>query len=127
NRVSSYRNNLAQIADVVTYFYRDFTDPNNPATLRDGFRLLVQDHKWLAPSYQLADLHSNRTNTFLYIYSHRPSFSQEPPWVGASHLDDLLYLLGDPVARTPSHQYTQEEKQLSFSLMAYWTNFAHTG
>ncbi|XP_078056857.1 uncharacterized protein LOC144481213 [Mustelus asterias] len=124
---SHFRFNPSQIADVISYSYRDFICPNDPAALRDGFRDLVQDHKWLTPSYQLADQHSSRAETFLYIYSHPSSFSQKLAWIGASHLDDLLYLLGDPVARNPTHQYTEAEKQLSFSLMAYWTNFAHSG
>ncbi|GCB68184.1 hypothetical protein scyTo_0000838 [Scyliorhinus torazame] len=124
---SRFQYNPSQIADIVSYSYRDFTCPNDPAALRDGFKNLVQDHAWLTPSYQLADQHSSRAETFLYIYSHPSSFSQNPPWIGASHLDDLLYLLGDPVTKNSTHQYDEAEKQLSFSLMAYWTNFAHSG
>ncbi|XP_067851847.1 pyrethroid hydrolase Ces2a-like [Heptranchias perlo] len=128
NYISShFRYNPSQIVDVTSYSYRDFTHPNDPAALREGFTDLVQDHKWLAPTYQLADLHSSRADTFLYIYSYPPSFSQNRPWIGASHLDDLLYLLGDPVGKNPTHQYNEEDKQLSFSLMTYWTNFAHSG
>ncbi|XP_048379648.2 uncharacterized protein LOC125448388 isoform X2 [Stegostoma tigrinum] len=124
---SHFRYNPSQISDVISYSYRDFTCPDDPGSLRNGFRDLVQDHKWLTPSYQLADQHSSRAETFLYIYSHTSSFSKNPPWVGASHLDDLPYLLGDPVAKNSTHQYNEAEKQLSFSLMAYWTNFAHSG
>ncbi|XP_078390372.1 carboxylesterase 1D-like [Cetorhinus maximus] len=65
---SHFRFNPSQIADVISFFYRDFTCPNDPAALREGFRDLVQDCKWLTPSYQLADQHSSRAETFLYIY-----------------------------------------------------------
>ncbi|XP_032872527.1 carboxylesterase 5A-like [Amblyraja radiata] len=122
-----FRYNPDQMADVIDYSYRDFNHPNDPKALRDGFRDLVQDHKWLAPSYQLADQHSTRADTFLYIYSHPASSSRTSPWIGASHLDDLLYLFGDPVAKNPTQEYNETEKQISFSLMAYWTNFAHNG
>ncbi|XP_051872920.1 carboxylesterase 5A-like [Pristis pectinata] len=122
-----FRYNPGQIADVIGYSYRDFSHPNDPKALRNGFRDLVQDHKWLAPSYQLADQHSTRADTFLYIYSHPASSSGNSSWIGASHLDDLLYLFGDPVAKNPTQEYNEMEKQMSLRLMAYWTNFAHNG
>ncbi len=46
-------------------------------------------------------------------------------WVGADHADDLQYVFGKPF--TTPKAYGDRHRELSGTMIAYWTNFARTG
>lgn len=48
-----------------------------------------------------------------------------PSWVGADHGNDLQYVFGKPFA-TPLG-YRAQDRTVSETLIAYWTNFARNG
>lgn len=68
---------------------------------------------------------SRTGRTYSYLFSHPTRMPIYPKWVGADHADDLQYVFGKPFA-TPLG-YRAQDRTMSKSLIAYWTNFAKTG
>uniref|UniRef100_A0A8C8XEI6 Carboxylic ester hydrolase n=1 Tax=Panthera leo TaxID=9689 RepID=A0A8C8XEI6_PANLE len=71
---------------------------------------------------------------FFYEFQHRPSsFAKiKPDWVRADHGAEIAFIFGGPFLMDESSllafpEATQEEKQLSLTMMAQWTQFARTG
>ncbi|XP_036185127.1 LOW QUALITY PROTEIN: bile salt-activated lipase-like [Myotis myotis] len=70
-----------------------------------------------------ANAKSARTYTYLFSKpSRNPSY---PSWVGADHGEDVQYVFGRPFA-TPLGYWAQD-RTVSRTMIAYWTNFARTG
>ncbi|NP_001095181.3 bile salt-activated lipase precursor [Oryctolagus cuniculus] len=63
--------------------------------------------------------------TYAYLFSHPSRMPIYPSWMGADHADDLQYIFGKPFA-TPLG-YRPQDRTVSKTLIAYWTNFARTG
>ncbi|XP_036073986.1 bile salt-activated lipase [Rousettus aegyptiacus] len=63
--------------------------------------------------------------TYSYLFSHPSRMPFYPSWVGADHADDLQYVFGKPFA-TPLG-YRAQDRTVSETLIAYWTNFARNG
>ncbi|EPY84223.1 carboxylesterase 3 [Camelus ferus] len=71
---------------------------------------------------------------FFYLFQHRPSsfVKFKPAWVRADHGAEMAFLFGGPFLTDESSmlafpEATEEEKQLSLTMMAQWTHFARTG
>ncbi|KAM6223769.1 carboxylesterase 3 [Rhynchocyon petersi] len=71
---------------------------------------------------------------FFYEFQHRPSsFAKiKPDWVKADHGAELAFMFGGPFLTDESTllafpEATEEEKQLSLTMIAQWTHFARTG
>lgn len=64
------------------------------------------------------------SRTFLYEFTHRPSFSIHPAFVRAAHGDDIPFAFG---LQHSSQHWTSEEVTLGRSMMAAWSNFAKYG
>ncbi len=52
-----------------------------------------------------------------------------PAWHSTTHLADTLYVFGAPFgsAIQIDSPWQEEEKEMSKTIMEYWTNFAKTG
>ncbi|XP_020837662.1 bile salt-activated lipase [Phascolarctos cinereus] len=77
----------------------------------------------IALAQHLANAKSGRT--YSYLFSHPSRMPLYPDWVGADHADDVQYVFGKPFA-TPL-AYRAQDRTVSKSVIAYWTNFAKTG
>ncbi|XP_076988784.1 carboxylesterase 3 [Tamandua tetradactyla] len=71
---------------------------------------------------------------FFYRFQHRPSsFAKiKPAWVKADHGAEIAFMFGGPFLTDKSSflafpEATEEEKQLSLTMMAQWSHFARTG
>ncbi|XP_030099512.1 carboxylesterase 3A isoform X3 [Mus musculus] len=71
---------------------------------------------------------------FLYEFQHTPSsFAKfKPAWVKADHSSENAFVFGGPFLTDESSllafpEATEEEKQLSLTMMAQWSQFARTG
>ncbi|XP_043840656.1 liver carboxylesterase 1-like isoform X2 [Dromiciops gliroides] len=64
--------------------------------------------------------------TYMYEFQHRSSFwgNMKPETVRADHGDDIFPVLGAPFLKEGA---SEEEKQLSRTMMKYWANFARNG
>uniref|UniRef100_H2RA50 Carboxylic ester hydrolase n=1 Tax=Pan troglodytes TaxID=9598 RepID=H2RA50_PANTR len=76
-------------------------------------------------------LRDSGSPVFFYEFQHRPSsFAKiKPAWVKADHGAEGAFVFGGPFLMDESSRLeaTEEEKQLSLTMMAQWTHFARTG
>ncbi|KAM4663370.1 bile salt-activated lipase [Discoglossus pictus] len=86
------------------------------------------DYIFLVPTQEALALHRQNANsgkTYSYLFSHPSRMPVYPSWVGADHADDLQYIFGKPF--TTPLAYRSQDRDVSATLIAYWTNFAKTG
>uniref|UniRef100_UPI003AAEE164 fatty acyl-CoA hydrolase precursor, medium chain-like n=1 Tax=Centroberyx gerrardi TaxID=166262 RepID=UPI003AAEE164 len=100
---------------------------------RDGYTELLGDLMFTFPAIKVANAHRDAgAPVYLYEYQYAPKFLQEkrPSFVGSDHGDELFTVLG--LCFTTTHVKiedvcTEEEEQLSRTMMSYWGSFARTG
>ncbi|XP_014400199.1 PREDICTED: bile salt-activated lipase-like [Myotis brandtii] len=63
--------------------------------------------------------------TYTYLFSEPSRIPLYPSWVGADHTDDLQYVFGKPFDNPLI--YRAQDRTVSRTMIAYWTNFARTG
>lgn len=63
--------------------------------------------------------------TYSYQFSYPALMFLHPNWVGADHGNDIPYVFGKPFS-TPLG-YQAQDRAVSKTLIAYWTNFARNG
>eukprot|EP00058_Branchiostoma_floridae_P025799 XP_002611289.1 hypothetical protein BRAFLDRAFT_73317 [Branchiostoma floridae] len=121
--------------------YLDPDMADDPIYLRDQYLRLLTDVYYTAPTFMMAQAQSvmpavaweASSRVYQYELQHSASvFSFRPPYVGADHLEDLFFMWGIPLLRDDKGSYwkysfTQEERDLSLDMMAYWVNFATNG
>eukprot|EP00069_Balaena_mysticetus_P006116 bmy_05287T0 len=70
-------------------------------------------------------------SVFFYEFQHRrSSFAKiKPAWVRADHGAEKTFIFGGPFLMVESSmlEATEEEQQLSLTVMAQWTHFSSTG
>ncbi|XP_050949965.1 carboxyl ester lipase, tandem duplicate 2 isoform X2 [Labeo rohita] len=89
---------------------------------------LETDYIFLVPSQAALYLHSDNAvsgRTYSYLFSEPSRMPVYPLWMGADHADDLQYIFGKPFS-TPLG-YFPRHRDVAQYMIAYWTNFAHTG
>ncbi|XP_048415107.1 bile salt-activated lipase-like isoform X1 [Stegostoma tigrinum] len=89
---------------------------------------LETDVLFLVPTQLALDLHyqhAQGAGTYSYLFSYPSRAPIYPKWMGADHAEDLQYVFGKPFS-TPLG-YRPREREVSRNVIAYWTNFAHTG
>ncbi|XP_058502116.1 cocaine esterase-like isoform X1 [Solea solea] len=100
---------------------------------RNGFTEMVGDMMFTIPAIKTANAHRDAgVPVYLYEYQHPPSFLQElrPSFVRSDHGDEVFIVFGSCLTTTYSplvDKCSEEEVQLSKTVMSYWGNFAHTG
>ncbi|XP_070286474.1 bile salt-activated lipase-like [Myotis yumanensis] len=86
------------------------------------------DYLFLMPTkIEVAQHRANAKSarTYTYLFSHPSRNPLYPKWVGADHAEDVQYVFGRPFA-TPL-AYRAQDRTVSQTMIAYWTNFARTG
>ncbi|XP_069792228.1 bile salt-activated lipase-like [Narcine bancroftii] len=116
----------------VNITYEQYTRnwPSTPSqdTIKRTIVNLESDVLFLVPTQLALDLHyqhAQGAQTFSYLFSYPSRAPIYPKWMGADHADDLQYVFGKPFA-TPLG-YRSKDRDVSRNIIAYWTNFAHTG
>ncbi|XP_075392830.1 carboxylesterase 3-like [Tenrec ecaudatus] len=104
----------------------------DPGTKRDAFLDLLSDGFVNFPILNFSrSLRDSGMPVYFYEFQHRPSsfVKVRPDWVKADHGADFTFVLGGPflVDESSLLEATEEEKQLSRTMMAQWTQFARTG
>ncbi|XP_035680999.1 uncharacterized protein LOC118418956 isoform X4 [Branchiostoma floridae] len=111
-------------------------DSDDPIYTRDRFIQLMTDYRFTATTVLMAQAVAAHDTARVYQYEfqhHTTSVSPErPPYAKADHGDDLFYMFGIPLLRDDTgaswkYSFTQEERDLSLDMMAYWVNFAANG
>ncbi|XP_066291000.1 pyrethroid hydrolase Ces2e-like [Branchiostoma lanceolatum] len=108
--------------------YRDPEMPDDPIAARQQYLQSGNDYYFTAPTVLVANVQSAQpVNVYQYQFQHRPSvFWFKPSYVQADHADEVLFVFGAPLV-LGSGLFTEEERNLSLDMMAYWANFARTG
>ncbi|XP_074258067.1 carboxylesterase 3 isoform X2 [Saimiri boliviensis] len=107
----------------------------DPQAKRQAFQELMGDMLFNAPTFSFSrHLRDAGSPVFFYEFQHRPSsFAKiKPAWVKADHGAETAFVFGGPFLMDESSllafpEATEEEKQLSLTMMAQWTHFARTG
>ncbi|XP_072824931.1 carboxylesterase 3 isoform X1 [Vicugna pacos] len=102
---------------------------------REAFQELMSDIVMNFPMLNFSrNLRDFGVSIFFYQFQHRPSsfVKIKPAWVRADHGAEMAFLFGGPFLMDESSmlafpEATEEEKQLSLTMMAQWTHFARTG
>ncbi|XP_078603446.1 fatty acyl-CoA hydrolase precursor, medium chain-like [Branchiostoma floridae x Branchiostoma japonicum] len=111
------------------------SDSDDPIYTREQFIELMTDSWFAAPTVLMAQAEAAHGDSRVYQYEfqHRTSvFSERPSYTKADHGDELHYMFGIPLLRDDTgaswkYSFTQEERDLSLNMMAYWVNFAANG
>ncbi|XP_032051493.1 fatty acyl-CoA hydrolase precursor, medium chain-like isoform X1 [Aythya fuligula] len=121
----------AELLPMIMDEYLGNTD--DPAELRDQFLDLLGDVGVVMPSIKALNYHKETgAPTYFFEYQHRPTAYQDskPEYVKADHGDEVGFVFGGPYLAGDiglRGEATEEEKNLSKTLMKYWANFARNG
>lgn len=132
------------VQDAIISKYSDWTEPDNPAKIRDMLMDLTTDLAFSVSAVKWANAHvqavasaGDQRKTFFYQYTFFSNmFAARPQWMhkGADHADQILSVFGflDRQALYSKYHvfsYTPNSDDLKMSsvVMKYWTNFAKTG
>ncbi|XP_072202670.1 liver carboxylesterase-like isoform X2 [Excalfactoria chinensis] len=121
----------AELLPVIMDEYLGNTD--DPAELRDQFLELLGDVFIVIPSIKtLSYYRESGAPTYFFEYQHRPTSYRDskPEYVKADHGDEVGFVFGGPYLAGDiglRDEATEEEKNLSRTLMKYWANFARNG
>ncbi|XP_048829098.1 carboxylesterase 3 [Brienomyrus brachyistius] len=110
-------------------------DADTPEKVRDVFTEILGDLFMVFPTIAVANHHRNAGGAvYLYEFQHPPAIFKNvrPGFVKADHGDDIYFVFGAPLWNGPTtdpeiRHVTEEEKELSKKMMAYWANFARSG
>lgn len=108
-------------------------DATDPQHIRNGFLEALADAVFVVPSVKTAKLHRESGHpVYMYEFQHRASVHDDirPKFVKADHGDEIGFVFGGPFLMNEVKMIgdaTDEEKQLSRTLMKYWANFARNG
>ncbi|XP_052511686.1 carboxylesterase 3 [Budorcas taxicolor] len=131
-----YLTNMDVPAEVMPTIIKEYLGSKSDGQAkREAFQELISDIIITFPMLQFArDLQDSGVSIFFYEFQHRPSsFAKiKPAWVRADHGAELTFMFGGPFLTDESSmlafpEATEEEQQLSLTMMAQWTNFAWTG
>lgn len=123
--------------------YTNWTHPNDPRAIRIELLRLLGDSMMPCQVIEYAQLHCNgstNVKTFVYEFAAAPSYHiiDSPAWLeGANHGDELGFVFGFHEEMVESFRKLKKldkapepsdlERQLSRTIMRYWSNFAKTG
>ncbi|XP_035662495.1 carboxylesterase 5A-like [Branchiostoma floridae] len=114
--------------------YRDPDRPDDPIAIRDQYLQFLADMFFISSTVMVAQSQSEQNvRVFQYEFQHRTSMMTfKPDYVRADHGDDVWYVFGTPLLRNVTSgswlfPMTEEERELSRDIMAYWVNFATNG
>uniref|UniRef100_A0A8C9Q9Q9 Carboxylic ester hydrolase n=1 Tax=Spermophilus dauricus TaxID=99837 RepID=A0A8C9Q9Q9_SPEDA len=102
---------------------------------RHSFQELMGDILFCIPTLNFSrNLQDSGGSVFFYEFQHLPSsfVKIKPAWVKADHGAESAFMFGGPFLMDERSllafpEATEEEKQLSLTMMAQWTHFARTG
>ncbi|XP_060110419.1 fatty acyl-CoA hydrolase precursor, medium chain-like [Heteronotia binoei] len=102
-------------------------DIEDPIQLRDQLLDMVGDVVFVAPAIQTARYHRDAGYpAYVYEFQHRSRShgALKPDFVKVDHGDEIFFVLGGPFLVDDANE---EDKNLSKTVMKYWSNFARTG
>ncbi|KRT85551.1 esterase [Oryctes borbonicus] len=133
NAFCEFNSNICKIRTRNKYWYsaaeyRDST--RDVLKSRDVLLDILSDARSAAPMIRMARYHSVlNSQSYFYVFGHVTS-SRNPVRNKSAHGDELPYVFGVPLDSANPHfrdRYTEDEKELSETIMTLWANFAYNG
>ncbi|XP_078681167.1 pyrethroid hydrolase Ces2e-like [Branchiostoma floridae x Branchiostoma belcheri] len=122
------------VQPTIDQYIRDPAMADDPIYIRGQAIQLMTDSWFTAPTVLMAQaVSAHDTRVYQYEFQRRSAvFADRPPYTSADHGDELYYTFGIPFLRDATgtswkYGFTQEERDLSLDMMAYWVNFAANG
>ncbi|XP_013927986.1 PREDICTED: cholinesterase-like, partial [Thamnophis sirtalis] len=102
---------------------------HGPAQFRSALSHFYTDRIIACPLREAAgNIRKTGNPVYAYLFTHRPSWSVWPEWIGASHSAEIPYVFGTLESVLSANQTcTEAEARLSRRMMHYWAEFARTG
>ena len=125
-----FKYNKQKRYDNLKHEYTKWDKPIDSKFRRDVIMDLIKDGLYKAPLLKMAQAHSLTNDTYFYSFEYSTESENFSKWSGGVHGDELPYIFGAPLVGGLSPfplVYTDDEKELSKSMMRMWTNFAKTG
>ncbi|KAK8788783.1 hypothetical protein V5799_021441, partial [Amblyomma americanum] len=111
--------------DIRDHYFKNIKDRDYPS-VRNAFIEAIGDYLQICPTIYYGEVYSEFNNSvYFYHFTHRPSNSYWPEWLGTAHFDEVEFVFGVPL-RFPE-QFTEEEVTFSRQIMDIWLTFAKTG
>ena len=106
--------------------YTPWPDNSNKYALRSQLVDLIGDYLFVAPSHEVADIHSQGAPVYMYEFAHRPNVSfADAEWQGVIHADNILFDFGAPFSRLLP--YSAADRNVSLFIMTMYANFTRSG
>ncbi|KAH9368412.1 acetylcholinesterase-1-like [Haemaphysalis longicornis] len=113
------------VSPIRHYYLSHISERENIKALQKAAEA-VGDFAIICPTKYFAESFANMNNkVHYYHFTHRPSFSTWPGWVGPTHGDEVFFVMGLPFS-SPTVA-TDQERELSKLMIETWTTFAKTG
>lgn len=113
------------VSPIRNYYMGHLSERENIKALQKAAEA-VGDFAITCPTKYFAESFSSMNNkVHYYHFTHRPTFSTWPYWVGPTHGDEVFFVLGHPFS-SPTIA-TDQERELSKVMIEAWTTFAKTG
>ncbi|XP_070593861.1 cholinesterase-like [Erythrolamprus reginae] len=121
--VTMQRGTTKEVAHTVA---QKFSEANH-GQYRLAFSQYMRDYFMVCPLVELAaKIRKAKKPVYVYSFSHHPSGSGWPEWVGTPHRAEIPYVFGTMASAT-NRSITKAEEALSRQTMTYWAQFARSG
>ncbi|XP_059849296.1 carboxylesterase 5A-like isoform X1 [Hypanus sabinus] len=132
-KITTYLHPLFGAENGEMIFDEYFKDVYSPDLLKERYLDLFGDVFITIPTLRAAQYYRDDGNpVFLYEFQHRASFYETriPQFTRAAHGAELSFVFGGPFIRDFDEllgNTSEQERQLSKSVMLYWAEFARSG
>ncbi|XP_032064796.1 cholinesterase-like [Thamnophis elegans] len=121
--VTMRRGTTKEVANTVA---QKFSDANQ-GQYRLAFSQYMRDYFMVCPLVEFAaKVRKAGKTAYVYSFSHHPSGSGWPEWVGTPYGAEIPYVFGT-MASVTNRSITDAEEALSRQMMRYWAQFARGG
>ncbi|EZA56450.1 Acetylcholinesterase [Ooceraea biroi] len=119
--------NMSQIErEAIIFQYTDWDQIKDGYQNQRAIAEIVGDYFFICPSTHFAQLFADRgMKVYYYFFTQRTSTNMWGEWMGVMHGDEVEYVFGHPI--NISLTYNEIERELSYDIIKYFSQFAYTG
>ncbi|CAN7999494.1 unnamed protein product, partial [Ixodes hexagonus] len=119
---------ISQSRRIVKAYFGGYDLHHDSETVERIFSRIFGDGVFNCPTKLFADITANQgINTYRFLFSHRPSFTLWPKWMGVVHTDELPFTLGSLAFLNDEGRSTPEEAIFMKQIVSAWTSFIYEG
>ena len=112
--------------DAIGFQYRPALDRDDAVANLGALDAALGDCHFLCHVNEFARQYSAAgLPVYSYLFTQRYSSNPWPEWMGVMHGDEIVFVFGEPLKQ--GSKFNSAEKELSRTIMRFWTNFAKTG